>query len=90
MKNSPENELNSKYYPFSDKAMDALDEGIGLVDQGFDLNSDEIEKILKDFSDEEKEEIRISIGLAQSIKDLPLPTMSKEAKKRAKKQMMEA
>jgi len=89
MNHSPENELDSEYYPFSDKAMDALNEGIDLLDQGFDLASDEIEKVLKDFPDEEKKEIKISIGYAQSLKDLPLPIMSKKAKKRAKQQMLE-
>jgi hypothetical protein len=87
---SPENEFESRFPPFSDEAMEALDKGIGLADQGYDLDSEEIKEILRNFSDEEKEAIRISIGYAQSIKDLLSVTVSQEAKKRGKQQMLAA
>jgi hypothetical protein len=87
MNHSPE-ESEFTYHPFSDEAMEALDRGISLADQGLDLDSEEIEKVLENFSDEEKEAIKIFIGYSQSIKNLPLPEMKKVAKEAGKQKML--
>lgn len=85
MKGTPENEiLGSESGLVSEQALDALNQSVDLLNEGVDLAPDEIEEIIKDVPDEEKEEIRELIGYAKSLENWPSPVMSKEAKERDK------